>query len=100
LIEGLRRDGKMTKLGQAFNYLNEEVQREVMRDRGVLQNPVMKSKWEGDDLVIGVPPAKPSKGLSNIELPDQAKNVTTTGAEPTRQSKEPRPKASSTRRAR
>lgn len=100
LIEGLRRDGKMTKLGQAFNYLNEEVQREVMRDRGVLQNPVMKSKWEGDDLVIGVPPAKPSKGLSNIELPDQAKNVTTTGAEPTRQSKEGRPKASSTRRAR
>lgn len=100
LIEGLRKDGKMTRLGEAFNYLNEEVQREVMRDRGVLQNPVMKSKWEGDDLVIGVPAAKPSKGLGNIELPDQGRPATTSSAEPPRQSKEGKPKASSTRRAR
>lgn len=98
LIEGLRKDGKMTRLGEAFNYLNEEVQREVMRDRGVLQNPVMKSKWEGDDLVIGVPAAKPSRGLGNIELPDQARAVTTSNAEPAKPAA--KPKASSTRRAR
>lgn len=81
LIEGLRKDGKSTKLGDAFSYLNEEVQREVMRDRGVLQNPVMKSKWDGNDLVIGVPPAKPTPGLKDLELPDRAKPATASGAE-------------------
>lgn len=79
LMEGLRRNGKLTKLGDAFSFLNEEVQREVMRDRGVLQNPVMKSKWEGDDLIIGVPAAKPSKGIGNIDLPDAGKAATTGG---------------------
>jgi len=77
LIDGLRKNGKMTKLGDAYSFLNEEVQREVMRDRGVLQNPVMKSKWEGDDLIIGVPPAHPSKGIADLELPDQVKTSTT-----------------------
>lgn len=81
LIEGLRKNGKMTRLGDAFGFLNEEVQREVMRDRGVLQNPVMKSKWEGSDLIIGVPPAKPSKGIGNIELPDQPRTSTAGGGE-------------------
>ncbi len=76
LIEGLRKNGKMTKLGDAFGFLNEEVQREVMRDRGVLQNPVMKSKWEGSDLIIGVPPARPIRGIGNIELPDQPRTST------------------------
>jgi len=109
LIEGLRKNGKMTKLGDAFTYLNDEVQREVMRDRGVLQNPVMKSKWEGDDLVIGVPPARPSKGLGSIELPDLPRAVTTGSTDSSKQAKSTtvtteevrkRPKASSTRRAR
>lgn len=73
LIEGLRRNGMMTKLGAAFAYLNEEVQREVLRDRGVLQNPIMKSKWEGDDLIIGVKPAAPSRAITDFELPDAVK---------------------------
>jgi uncharacterized caspase-like protein len=73
LIDGLRKNGKMTRLGDAFYYLNEEVQREVLRDRGTLQNPVMKSKWEGKDLVIGVPPAAPSHGIPEVELPDSVK---------------------------
>ncbi len=73
LMDGLRRNGKMTSLGDAFSYLDEEVQREVLRDRGILQNPIMKSKWEGRDLVIGVPSAAPSKGLSAVELPDSSK---------------------------
>ncbi|MBC7998811.1 MAG: caspase family protein, partial [Leptolyngbya sp.] len=103
LIEGLRKNGKMTKLGDAFSYLNEEVQREVMRDRGVLQNPVMKSKWDGDDLVIGVPPAKPTPGLKDLELPDRTKPGTTGGAEQPKkpgveQHKRPHAKASSAKR--
>jgi len=70
LIEGLRRNGKLTTLGSAFSYLDEETKREVLRDRGVLQSPIMKSKWEGKDLIIGVPPAAPSRGVSDFELPD------------------------------
>lgn len=70
LIDGLRKNGKLTSLGDAYGYLDEAVQREVLRDRGLLQNPVMRSRWEGRDLVIGVPPAAPSPGLAEITLPD------------------------------
>jgi hypothetical protein len=41
----------------------------------------MKSKWEGSDLIIGVPPARPSKGIGNIELPDQPRTSTAGGGE-------------------
>lgn len=70
LIDGLRKDGVNTNLGEAFNYLESQVQREVLRDRGLLQTPVMKSKWSGNELIIGVPPTNPSTGLPEIELPD------------------------------
>jgi tetratricopeptide (TPR) repeat protein len=70
LIEGLRKNGKLTKLGEAFAYLDEETKREVLRDRGVLQSPIMKSKWEGKDLILGVTPSAPSRGLTDFELPD------------------------------
>ena len=70
LIEGLRKNSAATKLGEAFSVMESETQREVLRDRGVLQTPVMKSKWEGNDLIIGVPAASPSPGLTNIDLPD------------------------------
>jgi tetratricopeptide (TPR) repeat protein len=70
LIDGFRKNGSMTKLGDAYSYMEAEVQREVLRDRGLLQTPVMRSKWRGSDLVIGVKPAAPSPGLGPIELPD------------------------------
>ncbi|HMO24273.1 MAG TPA: caspase family protein, partial [Candidatus Melainabacteria bacterium] len=70
LIDGLRKDGINTNLGEAFNYLESQVQREVLRDRGLLQTPVMKSKWSGNELIIGVPPTNPSTGLPTVELPD------------------------------
>lgn len=76
LIDGLRRDGDKTNLGQAFSYLEAQVQREVLRDRGLLQTPVMKSKWKGNDLMIGVPATQPTTGLVQFELPDKpAKKV-------------------------
>lgn len=70
LIDGLRKNGKYTRLGEAFAYMDEETKREVLRDRGVLQSPIMKSKWEGKDLVIGASPAAPSRGIDDFELPD------------------------------
>jgi len=71
LIEGLRKNGMLTKLDDAFNHLRNEVSREVLRDRGLLQTPVLKSKWEGKDLMLGVEPANPVPGLADIELPDK-----------------------------
>ena len=71
LIDGLRRNGKLTDLGAAFSYLEAQVQREVLRDRGLLQTPVMKSKWRGNDLVLGAPATAPTTGLVEVELPDK-----------------------------
>lgn len=98
LIDGLRRHGKLTKLGDAFSYLDEETKREVLRDRGVLQSPVMKSKWEGRDLIIGAPPSAPSRGLSDVELPDTAKPAAQDDSQ--RHSKSPKPKGGASRGAR
>jgi hypothetical protein len=78
LIEGLRKNGEQTKLGDAFNVLEEETAREVLRDRGASQTPVMKSQWEGTDLVIGAPPTAPTPGLTDVELPDTQKPATPT----------------------
>jgi len=70
IIDGFRKNGVNTKLGDAYQYLETEVQREVLRDRGILQTPVMRSKWRGQDLVLGVKPAAPAPGLGTIALPD------------------------------
>ena len=74
LIEGLKKNGKLTTLGDAFNYLDEETKREVLRDRGVLQSPIMKSKWEGKDLILGVTPSAPSRGVTDFDLPDAVRS--------------------------
>jgi uncharacterized caspase-like protein/Tfp pilus assembly protein PilF len=60
LIEGLK---EKDKLGEACNYMKDKVQQEVLRDRGELQDPVVGSHWEGDDLVVSVVPAAPTPGL-------------------------------------
>lgn len=63
LIEGLRRDGARTRLSDAFALMKERVEQETMRDRGVLQSPVVKSQWQGGDIVLGIKPAAPRPGL-------------------------------------
>ncbi|MBP7577675.1 MAG: hypothetical protein KA794_13305, partial [Candidatus Obscuribacter sp.] len=35
-----------------------------LRDRGILQTPVLKSSWNGNDLFIGANPTKPRPGLT------------------------------------
>ncbi|MCA9804494.1 MAG: caspase family protein [Cyanobacteria bacterium HKST-UBA02] len=64
LINSLKVDGDRTKLGRAFKLLREKVEDEVQRDRGRLQSPVLKSQWEGDELMIAVPPTDPRPGLA------------------------------------
>ena len=73
LIDGLKIHGNDTTLGDAFKYLEQETRREVLRDRGLLQTPVLKSKWEGKSLILGVQPTRPSPALAleEFSLPDE-----------------------------
>lgn len=64
LMEALAKNGERTSLSDAYNSLKESVQNEVLRDRGILQTPVLKSSWNGNDLFIGANPTKPRPGLT------------------------------------
>ena len=61
LIEGLRSGGAKATLGSAFQKMKASVIDEVLADRKELQTPVLKSKWNGNDLIITLPPSKPHR---------------------------------------
>jgi tetratricopeptide (TPR) repeat protein len=65
LLEGLRKHGSQTTLSDACQYMKDNVQNEVLKDRGELQTPVLKSKWQGNDLILGVGPTAPQPGLAD-----------------------------------
>ena len=67
LIQGLQLNGPNTRLSQAFKYMAENVQNTVLRERGVLQNPVLRSQWNGDELVVAAKPQAPVAGLTEEE---------------------------------
>lgn len=61
LLEGLRSKGQNTTIQDAFGKVNELVQDEVRQDYpGNRQSPVLKSKWEGDQLILAVKPQNAS----------------------------------------
>ena len=57
LLTALRSKGKNTNMKDAFDSLRGGVEKEVLNDRGALQTPVMKSKWEGPELILSAIPA-------------------------------------------
>lgn len=59
LLEALRVNGKNTTLGDAFPYVEKSVSAEVQEDYASKQNPIMKSKWNGNALVLAMVPAAP-----------------------------------------
>lgn len=63
LIDGFRGSGPRTKLEDAFNWTQQKVREEVLRERGQLQTPILKSTWSGKELILGAPPAHPRPGL-------------------------------------
>ncbi|MBZ4317222.1 caspase family protein, partial [Mycobacterium tuberculosis] len=63
LIDSLRKYGDATTLGEAFQNLKDKVQEEVLRERGVMQTPVLKSRWKGSDLRLATPAVSPRPGL-------------------------------------
>ncbi len=44
--------------------MKDKVREEVLRERGVMQTPVLKSKWKGSDLLLCAPAASPRAGLA------------------------------------
>lgn len=70
LIESLRLNNNHAKLGEVFENLKEGVQEEVLRDRGQLQTPELKSAWNGNDLILSAPPSRPRTGIpiESLEL--------------------------------
>ncbi len=68
LMKALRVNGDRTTLGQAFGSMKAAVEEEVRRDRGGMQTPVLKGVWQGDELMVAVPPAKPGPGLEDENL--------------------------------
>ena len=67
LIDGLHRNGADTTLDEAFGFMKEKVQQIVLRERGEMQSPVLKSAWKGGELIIAAKPVKPQPGLSESE---------------------------------
>ncbi len=59
LMEGLTKNGPNTRLADAFAYLQSQVQKEVKEDRGQAQKPVLKSKWNGAELLPLIAPSSP-----------------------------------------
>lgn len=62
LLDAYRNNPKM-KLGDVANYLSEKVKEEVRFDRGEKQNPVLKSTWQGDDLILTLPSLEHRQGI-------------------------------------
>lgn len=63
LIDGLKQKGEYTNLGEAFEYVRDKVKTQVLRERGELQQPVLRSKWQGEGLKLSMRPAHPRSGL-------------------------------------
>ncbi|MBX9666702.1 MAG: caspase family protein [Candidatus Obscuribacterales bacterium] len=60
LLDGLRSKGPKTSLVEAFTFAREAVGNEVKEDRpGAKQTPVLKGKWNGNDLVVATPAVSP-----------------------------------------
>lgn len=60
LLDGLRSKGSGTSLVEAFTTARNAVGNEVQEDRpGAKQTPVLKGKWDGNDLVLATPAYAP-----------------------------------------
>lgn len=78
LLEALKVKGSQTTLDQAYGFLKEKVQEDVLRERGQMQTPELKSKWEGNELRIAIKPLDPRPGLQQpADVPPSKPPVST-----------------------
>lgn len=70
LLEGLRKNGSREKMGNVFTFLKEKVEEEVLRDRAVLQTPMMFKKIVGGtEIVLSAPGTNPKPASIQPNLP-------------------------------
>ncbi len=63
LLDVLRHQEDST-IPQVFQNLQDSVQQTVLRERGALQTPVLKSNWKGKQVSLKVMPVNPHPGLT------------------------------------
>lgn len=66
LIQALRSKGDGTRLGEAYDLLKDQVEDEVLRDRGRNQTPMLQMTWEGNDLQLSVPTLYQTSSLTQF----------------------------------
>lgn len=59
------RHQKDSPVPQVFDSLQDSVQQTVLRERGALQTPVLKSNWKGKVVSLDVVPTRPHPGLDD-----------------------------------
>ena len=59
LLEGLRMNGRRTTLSDAFPFVEKSVSAEVQEDYALRQTPILKSKWNGNDLMLAAAATAP-----------------------------------------
>src|SRR6185369_2075149 len=68
LIDALKAGGHQATINTVFAKLKDSVEDTILKERGTLQTPVMKTAWKGKDLILGVTPTNPHQGLSETEV--------------------------------
>jgi tetratricopeptide (TPR) repeat protein len=56
LIQSLSKSNGMVDVYQAFEAMKEQVQSDVLHDKGQLQTPTLSGKFDGPGLIVGVAP--------------------------------------------
>lgn len=67
LIEGLRQKESACTLGEAFQFMKDKVQEEVLRDQGAMQTPVMRGTTGGTGLALAAAPTRPGPVPADAE---------------------------------
>jgi hypothetical protein len=83
LLDTLKKQGDSTTIGKMFDRLKDDVQDTVLRERGTLQTPVMKSQWSGNDILIAGKPTSPRPGYDEDKANPLETPTTVAAAPPT-----------------
>ncbi|MBX9571124.1 MAG: caspase family protein [Candidatus Obscuribacterales bacterium] len=76
-INGMRSQGTMTTIDDAFRYTRNAVANEVREDSGLSQTPVMNGAWKGPKMRLALPPAAPRPIPASVAYslePDDSSN--------------------------
>lgn len=71
LIDAFDAKGNTAPVSEVFENMKDKVEEQVVRERGVMQTPVMSSaKWSGNALILGAAPSKPRKAPRDLPSDD------------------------------